>query len=223
MGEYYHWVNADKKQYMCPVCFDQGSRLFESSGLENPLFGALCSLLANEWKGDHIVFIGDYAETPENPDNETLRLLVSGMLAYDPKTDIDGYIIETFQDVSGLFKAAEPDVRRDIELMIEYNDFENNYFHVDPKDPFKGLFHRDLAFYRYVINRTQKEFFDIQSEHLWHYSNNPLVVLLGYGRDASWYKHSGRWLGGVIEVSDIRPSDEYRDIGREYNWLERKE
>ena len=77
---------------MCPVYFDQGSRMFESSGLENPLFGALCSLLANEWKGDHIVFVGDYAKTPENPDNETLKLLVSGLLSYDPKTGNCGRI-----------------------------------------------------------------------------------------------------------------------------------
>ncbi len=223
MGEYYSWVNVDKKQYIQPVNFDEGSKLFETSLVTNPLFGALSSLLANEWKKDHIAFIGDYAPVPENPDNETLKILVSGLLSYDPNTDIDGYITDVFQDVSGLFKAAEPDVRPDIEWMVEHDDFENNYYHVDRKDPFKGLFSRDLAFYRYVINQSRKEYFDTQNTRTWHIDSNPLVVLLGYGRNTAYYKHVGLWLGGTIEVSDSKPSDEYRDIGWDYNWIEEKE
>ena len=223
MGEYYSWVNVDKKQYIQPSNFDQGSKMFESCSVTNPVFGALSSLLANEWKGDHIVYIGDYATIPENTDNETLKMLVSGQLSYNPNTDIDGYITDVFQNVSGLFKAAEPDVRPDIEWMVEHDDFECNYFHVDKKDPFKGLFSRDLAYYQYVINLSHKEFFDTQNAREWRIESNPLVILLAYGRYASFYKHAGLWLGGTIEVSDNKPSDEYRDIGRDYNWIEEKE
>ena len=107
--------------------------------------------------------------------------------------------------------------------MVEHDDFEYNYYHVDTKEPFRGLFSRDLAYYRYVINKTRKEFFDTQNTREWHIDSNPLVVLLGYGRRASFYKHAGLWLGGEIEVSDNKPSDEYRDIGMDYNWIEEKE
>ena len=220
MGEYYRWANADKKQYIEPCEFDQGSKLFESSNVTNPVFGALSSLLNNEWKGDHIIFIGDYAKTPENPNNETLKILVSGMRSYDIKTDLDGYIIDVFRDVSGIFKASEPDVRPDIEWMVEHDDFTYNYYQVDRADPFKGLFCRDLAFYRYVINRSRKEYFDTQNTREWYIGSNPLIILLGYGRDASWYRYSGLWLGDVIEVSDTKPSEEYRNIGMDYNWIE---
>lgn len=223
MGEYYSWVNVDKKQYIQPVDFDQGSKMFESSSVDNPVFGVLSSLLANEWKGDHIIYIGDYATVPEKPDNETLKILVSGLYSYNVNTDIDGYITEVFQNVSGLFKAAEPNVRPDIEWMVEHDDFEYNYYHVDRKDPFRGLFSRDVAYYRYVINRTRKEYFDTQNTREWHIDSNPLVILLGYGRNASFYKYAGLWLGGEIEVSDDKPSEEYRDIGMDYNWIEKEE
>ena len=223
VGEYYSWVNVDKKQYIQPVDFDQGSKLFESSSVSNPLFGALNSLLDNEWKGNHIAFIGDYAVVPENPNNETLKILVSGMQSTNVDRDIDGYITDAFQNVSGLFKASEPDVRPEIEWMVEHDDFECNYYHVDRADPFKGLFGRDLAFFRYVINRSRKEFFDTRKTREWFVDSNPLIILLSYGRDASWYRYSGLWLGDIIEVSDIMPSEEYRNIGMDYNWVEEKE
>ena len=223
MGEYYSWVNVDKKQYIQPVNFNQGSNMFESSSVDNPLFGALSSLLANEWKRDHIIYIGDYAVIPEDTDNETLKMLLTGLHSYNVDTDIDGYITDVFQNVSGLFKAAEPDVRSDIELMIEHDDFEYNYFRVDRQDPFRGLFSRDLAYYRYVINCTRKEYFDTQNTREWHIDSNPLVILLGYGQRTSFYKYAGLWLGGEIEVSDDKPSDEYRDIGMDYNWIEERE
>ena len=31
MGEYYNWVNVDRKEYICPADFDLGNKLLESS------------------------------------------------------------------------------------------------------------------------------------------------------------------------------------------------
>ena len=57
MGEYYDWVNISKKEYLSPVDFDLGSKLYESAYAGNPLLGALYDLLSSDWKGDAIVFL----------------------------------------------------------------------------------------------------------------------------------------------------------------------
>ena len=223
MGEYYSWVNVDKKQYIKPVDFDDAHRLF-GTGFSGPLYGALCALLASDWKGDHIIHIGDYAEVPENPDNETLRRLLSGLLSWRSDMDFDGYIIEKFQNISGIFKAAEPMVRPEINWMIENDDFgEYNYYRVEREDSFRGLFCRDLYFPRYVINESRKEYFDLGEDRFWYYDTRPMPIVLSYGRDASFYKYGGYWLGDIIAVSDTDPGSEYRDFGKDVNWFERRE
>lgn len=30
MGEYYNWINVDKKEYICPGDFDYGNKFHES-------------------------------------------------------------------------------------------------------------------------------------------------------------------------------------------------
>ena len=59
MGEYFEWVNIDKKEYISPFDFDQGSKLHQTSVDGNPLLNALATLLDDRWKGDRIVFLGD--------------------------------------------------------------------------------------------------------------------------------------------------------------------
>lgn len=60
MGQYYKFINLDKKQrcerrkYML--------KLTEHSYLGNKYCSDILSLLANEWKGDRIIHVGDYAE-----------------------------------------------------------------------------------------------------------------------------------------------------------------
>lgn len=56
MGEYYSWINVDKKEYICPSDFDLGSKLYESLLVWNHCLGALYNLLSSDWKGDFIIF-----------------------------------------------------------------------------------------------------------------------------------------------------------------------
>lgn len=37
MGEYYDWVNVDRKEYICPSDFGMGNKLLESSNRHNSL------------------------------------------------------------------------------------------------------------------------------------------------------------------------------------------
>lgn len=55
MGEYYHWVNIDKKEYITPRDFDYGNKFHESMNKDSAPLHALHVLLANEWKGDRVL------------------------------------------------------------------------------------------------------------------------------------------------------------------------
>lgn len=52
MGEYYKWVNIDKKEYISPRDFDYGNKFWESMNKDSAPLHALHVLLANEWRGD---------------------------------------------------------------------------------------------------------------------------------------------------------------------------
>ena len=65
MGQYYRVINIDKKEQMTPHQYDQGAKLMEHSYLGNSFVGAVTSLLKKEWKGDRVVWIGDYFDAGE--------------------------------------------------------------------------------------------------------------------------------------------------------------
>lgn len=206
MGEYYDWVNIDKKEYISPMDFDLGNKLHESAAAGNPLLGALYNLLSSDWKGDAIVFLGDQTPITEKETNPVLRRLFAE--GYD--TD---YEVEFCRCISGLFKAAEEEVRHEIELMFEYDDFEDNIYGVSREKPYEGLFVRDSMFFRYTINHTKKEYFDIKHTR----RINPLPMLMAFP-GSSYDKCTGLWLGDQIEVSDEQPPSGYKDKSTEYGW-----
>ena len=53
MGEYYDWVNVDRKEYINPNDFDFGNKKHESMGRGNVFLCALRELLSKEWEGVH--------------------------------------------------------------------------------------------------------------------------------------------------------------------------
>lgn len=71
MGQYYKFVNLDKKQ----VCQRNwhNIKLTEHSYLGNDYCTDILSLLSNEWKGDKVIHVGDYAEP--NDETNTQRLI----------------------------------------------------------------------------------------------------------------------------------------------------
>lgn len=225
MGEYYDWVNIDKKEYICPNDFDLGNKLHESVAAGNPLLGALYNLLSTDWKGDAIVFLGDQTNITDKDTNPVLRRLSAERQAWgEPGYDAD-YVTEVYRCISGLFKAAEEEVRHEIEGMIKFDDFEFNYYGVSREEPYKGLFVRDSMFFRYTINHTKKEYFDIENTRLTYTDKdgvpikriNPLPLLMAFP-GSSYDKCTGLWLGDQIEVSNELPPSEYKDMSAEYGW-----
>lgn len=206
MGEYFCWVNVDKKEYLCPNDFDQGNKCRETVHRENPLLNALYELLSDEWSGDRVMFLGDECDLAEKPEYEILRSLTDGINHYEKSNYFDT-MVENYRNVSCLFEAAEEDVRPEILRYIEDLKLGNasiNEYGVKTESPMEGLFCRKGMTFRYIINHTKKLYYSCaltkilymdrtESHHV-----DPLPVLLGCGRSVE----TGLWVGDCISAAD---------------------
>ena len=59
MGEYYKWVNIDRKEYLYPNDFGYGNKFHESMHKDSDPLHDLHTLLADEWRGDCMLWFGD--------------------------------------------------------------------------------------------------------------------------------------------------------------------
>ena len=218
MGEYFQWVNVDKREYLCPSDFDLGNKSHESIHKGNPLLKALYELLSDRWCGDFIVFLGDEGTIPTDTPYEILKKLDEQALPY-------GYfdhICENYRNVSCLFKDAEAEVREEIRCYLE--DLRSghpcasvNEYGIDLAAPFDGLFRIAGRTFRYIINHSKKVYYSFaitqvlyEDGSLCDYAD-PLSRLMAYGRSVA----SGTWLGDVIGVSDEMP-DGYTPLSQIY-------
>lgn len=209
MGEYFNWVNVDRREYICPSDFDYGSKYHESMYIGNTFLKALRTLLSAEWKGCHILFLGDEGETPEKSTIGALASLQRQTELNNPNGHYFDMICETYRNVSCLFHEAESMAREEIDYYLEggrqypKNDLPNEYG-IDIENPFEGLFLKTGRDFRYTINETKKMYYSIGLTKV--YSNtgielpnvDPLPMLMGYGRVAE----PALWLGDIISVSD---------------------
>lgn len=209
MGEYYKWVNVDKREYICPVDFDYGNKLYESMWAGNALLCALRELLSKEWAGDHVFFMGDEKSISENTDNETLKILYGHTLEAGCPGDAFDAIVETYRNISCLFRAAESDARREILFYLE--DLENgitnlpNVYGIDVSKPFEGLFLRNGREFSFTVNHTKKVYYSLEKTKICSLKKHeecghvdPLPLLMCYGRVAD----PGAWLGDIIGAAD---------------------
>lgn len=106
MGQYYMIVNVDKKLYISPWDMDNGSKLMEWSYSRNAMVLALMNLLANEWKGDRVYVVGDYAEAdnPNEPCYGAVKVLEEELKLSENEevNSIYGYVSEYYTNVSAL-------------------------------------------------------------------------------------------------------------------------
>lgn len=121
------------------------------------------------------------------------------MLCYDPETRFLHY--EDYQRI--------------------YREFEEKY-----SDMLSQYFQRDSIYYRYVINHDKKEYID--RDLLPVYSkdgprSDPFPILMAITRD--WQNEPdekeaiGLWAMDKIEISNTKPSEDYKEMGREYEYL----
>lgn len=212
MGEYYNWVNVDKKEYICPGDFDYGNKFHESMHKDSAPLHALHSLLIDEWKGDRILWFGDECPVPEQSSNNVIRELYAQTKAFGYPGDAFDMICESYRNVSCFFREAEKDVREEIGYYLdEYREtgkLDNyNEYGIDLENPYEGLFLKTGRRYRFTINDTKKIYYALDEtdilfqDHTKNDFSDPLPILMGYGR----ITEPGEWLGDLIGVSDQRP------------------
>jgi len=225
MGEYYNWVNVDKKEYICPADFDYGSKFHESMHKDSIPLHALHSLLVDEWKGDRIIWFGDECSVSKESTFSIIKDLFVQSAEFGYPGDAFDMICESYKNVSCLFKEAEQRVREAIGYYIdEYKekgklDYYNEYG-INIEKPYEGLFMKHGHRYKYTINHSKKVYYTFDETDILFQNHaktdfsDPLPTLMGYGR----VTEPGEWLGDVIGVSDQRPQG-YSLIKEVYvNW-----
>ena len=225
MGEYYNWVNVDRKEYICPSDFGMGNKLLESSSHHNGFLCAFKELLESEWKNSHIVFLGDSKELTQDDNNATISMLYKHSEESGYKGNGIDTIIETYSNISGWFSASEKEVRHEIEYYLkeleigEKNPF--NEYSVNPADPYKNLFLRHGKEFKYTINYSKKEYISLDGTKFFSLSydldlpenerllspkrieeteTDPISYLMRHGYDGI-----GDWVGDIIGVSNEIP------------------
>jgi len=214
MGEYYKWVNVDRKEYLSPMDFDMGNKSHESMWRGNVLLCALRELLSAEWSGDHVFFLGDYIGIPADTENETLRILYrqyasSGVGAY--LECAENFVFDHYRNISALFRAAEAEVRPEISFYLEdvgsgVPEVHNEYG-VNVERPFEGLFLREGRDFRFTVDHTKRVCYSFEETRILQLDGSentnadPLPMLMGFGQ--MW--GTGIWVGDVIGVSDELP------------------
>ncbi len=215
MGEYYKWVNTDKHEYISPGCFDYGSKYYETIHKDSTPTLALHVLLSDRWKGDRMLWLGDECPMTGEEPYEVIRELYKKSADYGYPGDVEGMIIETYKNVSGLFIETENQVRSEIEHYVEDQKngtgyFGINEFGIDVDHPFDGLFQEKGRRFKYTVNQTKKVAYSLEKTNILYLDRSlcdyadPLPVLLGFGNR----KEVGLWLGDRICVADELP-DEY--------------
>lgn len=186
MGEYYNWINVNKREYICPADFGYGNKFHESIHKDSIPLCALHTLLNDEWKGDHVLWFGDECSVFDSPSSNIIRTLYAQSVKFGYPGDAFDMICETYKNVSGLFKEAEEET-----------------------NPFEGLFVKRGKKYKYTINHTKKVYYSLDetavlySDHTRSDFLDPLPILMGYGRVTD----PGEWIGDIIGVSDQRPKE----------------
>lgn len=209
MGEYYDWVNVDKKEYISPNDFNFGNKRTESLVRGNAFLSALHDLLSREWAGDHVFWMGDEKNIPKDTENVTLRTLYEHTVKIGYPGCAFDTVCESYKNVSGLFRAAEMEVRQEIGFYLEdikSNDpFLNNEYGIDIEKPFDGLFLREGQNFKYIINHTRKVCYSFEHTKILYQDNtesdyaDPLPILMAYGRVTDigiWVCDVYRWCRG---------------------------
>lgn len=206
MGEYFSWINLDRKEYISPSDFEIGNKRYESVSINNALLCALRELMGNEWKGSKIIFIGD--ECSQSSIN--IPNILNDILQDDNfEGNFVDYAYENFQNISCKFEAARKTVTEEISIFLERSrrgedDFINEYG-IDINNPFAGMFNRKGKSYKYTINYSKGEAYCLDTTKIITSDDNvldsidPLPVLLGYGNTMQ----PGEWLGDFVGVSDL--------------------
>lgn len=130
MGQYFKFINFDKKEQVSPYDYDNLAKVMEHSYQGNAFIYAVEQLMKTAWKGDRVLYVGDYVD--EYYDNseygKTLKELVQ---------ETDTYVLYQvpFKEIKNVEIPQEPIATR---YIVNHNTKE----YIDLKDqPIQYMYH----------------------------------------------------------------------------------
>lgn len=215
MGQYFNWVNLDKNEIIETWAWPNGQKLVESTYYGCEETDAALTMMAGDWAGDLVVFMGDYAtfEDETHPKRKEVEQMLAGIGA-------DDYLID-FIDIIGRFDYAKehPEIKHPV-----YSENCN-----DTWGSYTGPFDLKIERFRFVINESKKEFVDRERTAV-RYINPSTGEIVRYdlvpemmssetrGLKDPEHEVAGLWFGDCIRPSQEHPGAGYREIGRNYSF-----
>jgi len=182
MGQYYKFINLDKKEKCDREQYPL--KLTEHSYVGNQYCNDILTLLSNEWKGDRVIHVGDYATEKDS----TFTSNIIGTLKREFKQK------ETFYSYGITFKDVEPNK---VKKSIRY------VYNLDKKQ-FIDLYHQPIIDIWYWDNNVS----------LGKFNSFALLTACGNGQGGGDYfgcnnDEVGSWAGDHF-VSSEKELEEYK-------------
>lgn len=202
MGQYYKVINIDKKEYMESV---GGLKLMEWSYNRNPLVLNLMRKLANDWKGDRVFVVGDYAVSVDDEESYDYKKLVEiekDLDIYGKKKD--GYNVSLYGYAYDNFKEIPLEKIEDEEYKYIYNHNKKQYI---------DLSHCPLAW----LYKDKNQYFQVKVAPI------SLLLALGNGRGGGDYSGNneafiGAYLDDIqnLEITKEKLSNDFTEFRPEF-------
>ena len=207
----------DRREFIQCVDFDDSRcKLYETVWYDCMGLRAFCTLLNKEWRGQRIIYLGDEIAPKYDRSNSTVAQLINEYRKWNQPGYLFDYVEDNYHDITPIFAQTAYSLRREIEYIRETKNNESNSYHIDFKDPFRGLFERKLIDFRYIVNETKGEYLDRETaQQRKGHLVNPLPLLLAYAPIGE-EPFIGYWIGDSLQTTDALPSDELKDMTNIY-------
>lgn len=186
MGQYYrpcvlkkNWKQANNPVCASLLCYDfgNGAKLMEHSYIGNWFVRSMEYLLANQYKGYPVVWVGDYADMVETRTGE-----------HDLYRDANLFIYKDYDGSSDDKRQAYVSLRASIPVMYQGEDWksEQNF------NPYMNY-----PYYRYLVNYTKKQYCIMPkyAKDEWRVNPLPLLTCSGNGRGGGDYRKEDNLVG----------------------------
>lgn len=217
MSQYFNWVNLDKGEIIADWPWPNGQGIHESAYLGCEETDAALIMIAGDWAGDLVVFLGDYAEFKDetHPGRREVERRLGG-------TPTEHYMYGC-TDICGRFDYVRdhPAVRRP-----EFSEDGCDETWV----PYDGPYDVAIHCCRYVVNDAKREYVDRFRTAVRHIDKrtgkivryDPVPELMCSekgGLEDPEHKIAGRWFGDVIRPTDDRPGEGYTAVAQRYGYF----
>lgn len=217
MGQYFEWVNFNKGEIIAPWPWPNGQKLVESAYAGCVETDAALTMLAGDWAGDFVVFLGDYASFKNeiHPGRKELERRLRDVCLED-------YVLDC-ADICGRFDYVRdhPEITYPVFGAAPGEETERHY---------EGPYDVVIRHFRYAVNESKREYIDRactavrridgQTGRIVRYDPFP-QLMCSETRDLEHPEREidGLWFGDVIRPTDEHPGDDYTAVAQWYSFF----